>query len=126
MEVRLDKWLSVARIYKTRSQASRACALGRVRVNGLPAKAHRLLSVDDTIRVKKGAWEQILIVKRLWDKSLPKADARELFEDQSPPRPRLDAIDRILQRPPIVREKGSGRPTKKERRKLERIRRQDS
>ncbi len=117
--VRLDKWLQVARIFKTRSQAARACTLNRVRVNGLSAKPHRILSLEDRIEVELRDWQRILIVKGLRDKSVAKAEARLLYEDQSPPRPKLDPIERIMRQAPVSREKGKGRPTKKERRLLE-------
>lgn len=120
--VRLDKWLQVARVFKTRSQATRACALNRVRVNAMPAKAHRNLALEDRVEVEIGDWTRVLVVKELADKPLPKAEAPRLFEDLSPPRPQLDELERLMRRKPVVREKGKGRPSKKERRQLERLR----
>lgn len=121
MTVRVDKWLQIARIFKTRSQAANACKLGRVRVNGQPAKAHRALALDDRIIVAQGDWERILIVRELRDKPVPKAEAANLYEDHSPPRPRPDPLDRVLRAASMVREKGKGRPTKKERRQIKRL-----
>jgi len=120
--VRLDKWLQVARVFKTRSQATRACSLGRVTVNGAPAKAHRPLAVGDRIEVAQGDRRRILEVRVLRDRPVPKAEARELFEDHSPPPPPRDSLERLLARPPARRERGSGRPTKRERRHLDRLR----
>jgi len=120
--VRLDKWLQVARVFKTRSQATRACSLGRVTVNGAPAKAHRPLAVGDRIEVAQGDRLRILEVRVLRDRPVPKAEARELFEDHSPPPPPRDSLERLLARPPARRERGSGRPTKRERRHLDRLR----
>jgi len=120
MSVRLDKWLQVARAFKTRTQATRACSLGRVRVNGSVAKPHRNLALEDRVEFEKGDWPRVLIVKELWDRPLPKAEAARLFEDLSPPRPQLGLVERWLRRPPARRERGAGRPTKKERRELER------
>jgi len=120
MSVRLDKWLQVARMFKTRTQATHACELGRVRVNGLPAKPHKLLSVGDRVELAQGDWERVLIVKDLKDRPVPKAEAPLLYEDQSPPRPVPDPLERLLRRPPVLREAGSGRPTKKDRREIER------
>lgn len=121
--VRLDKWLHVARAYKTRSQATRACALGRVRVNGAKAKAHRNVQIGDRVEVEAlKDWTRILIVQELWDKPLPKAEAAKLFLDESPPRPELDPVARLMRRPAVVREAGAGRPTKRDRRKLDRLR----
>lgn len=120
IDVRLDKWLQVARVFKTRSQATRACNLSRVKVNGTTSKAHRSLSVGDRLEVEKGDWTHILEVKKLRDKPVPKAEARELYEDHTPPRPK-DPLDRLMRRPPVRRDKGAGRPTKKERRQLEKL-----
>ena len=120
MSVRLDKWLQVARVFKTRSQATRAVDLNRVRVNGQTAKPHRSLVVGDRIDVEVGDWNRVLIVKELRDKPVSKEEARTLYEDQSPPRPETDPVQRLLRRPPALRERGAGRPTKKERRDMER------
>ena len=120
--VRLDKWLQVARVFKTRSQAGRACSLGRVRVNGSSAKAHRPVAVGDRIETEKGRLPLVLIVRELRDRPVPKAEARELYEDLSPPPPPPDPVARLLRRPPNQREPGLGRPTKRERRRLDRLR----
>jgi len=120
MSVRLDKWLHVARMFKTRTQSTHACDLGRVKVNGQPAKPHRHLAPGDRIELEQGDWERVLIVKELKDKPVPKAEAATLYDDQSPPRPAPDPLARLMRRPPVLREAGSGRPTKKERRDIER------
>jgi ribosome-associated heat shock protein Hsp15 len=120
MSVRLDKWLQVARVFKTRTQATHAVDLNRVRVNGQTATPHRNLVPGDRIEVELGDWTRVLIVKELKDKPVPKEEARALYEDQSPPRPASDPLQRLMRRPPVLREKGAGRPTKKERRDMER------
>jgi ribosome-associated heat shock protein Hsp15 len=120
--VRVDKWLQVARVFKTRSQATRACSQGRVRVNGLRAKAHRALAIDDRVEVDFGETPRILVVKELRDRPLPRKEAHRVFEDHSPPRPRRDAIDRALEGPGVQRERGLGRPTKRQRREMNRFR----
>jgi ribosome-associated heat shock protein Hsp15 len=119
--VRLDKWLQVARVFKTRTQATHACTLGRVRVNGDRAKPHRHLHLDDKVEVDLGDWRRILIVRELRDRPVAKAEAAKLYEDLSGPRPVLDAIDRAMRRPPVKREKGLGRPTKQDRRAMEKF-----
>lgn len=121
-KVRLDKWLQVARVFKTRSKATDACNLNRVRVNGNPAKAHRNLALEDRVEVEFGDWTRILLVKELHDKTLPKAEAARVFEDLSPPKPQLDEFQKLLRRRPVERERGKGRPSKKERRELDRLR----
>lgn len=120
--VRLDKWLQVARVFKTRSQATRACNLNRVRVNDQSAKAHKNLALDDRVEVELGDWTRILVVKELHDKPLPKAEAARVFEDLSPPRPKPDELMRLMRRSPVERPRGLGRPSKKERRELDRLR----
>lgn len=120
MDVRLDKWLQVARAFKTRSQATRACNLSRVRVNDEIAKAHRRVAIDDRIEIQKGDWRQVLVVRELRDKPLPKKDAARLYEDLSPPKPAADPLARLMRAAPARRERGSGRPTKKQRREIER------
>ncbi|HEV7670925.1 MAG TPA: S4 domain-containing protein [Thermoanaerobaculia bacterium] len=122
MSVRLDKWLQVARMFKTRTQATHACEMGRVQVNGQDAKAHRHLSLGDRVELMQGDWQRIVIVRELVDRPVAKADAASLFEDLSPPRPELeiDPIRRLLRRPPALREGGAGRPTKRDRRDIER------
>ncbi len=120
--VRLDKWLQVARAFKTRSQATRACNLSRVKVNGATAKAHRQLALEDKVEVQFRDWTRVLVVKELRDKTLPKAEAARVYEDLSPPRPVPDELERLMRRRPVAREKGAGRPSKKERRELDRLR----
>jgi ribosome-associated heat shock protein Hsp15 len=120
MDVRLDKWLQVARAFKTRTQATRACTLGRVAVNGARAKPHKSLAVGDRVEITRGPWIQVLEVRELRDRPLPKAEAARIYTDLSPPRPEPAPLQRLLRRPPVQREKGAGRPTKKERRELER------
>ncbi|MGB3562231.1 MAG: S4 domain-containing protein [Thermoanaerobaculia bacterium] len=122
VRVRLDKWLQVARVFKTRSQATKACSLSRVRVNGQVAKPHRALALEDRVEVEKGDWTRVLVVKELRDKTLPKAEVPRIYEDLSPPKPQSDPWQRLLRRKPVTRERGTGRPTKKERREIDRLR----
>lgn len=121
MSVRLDKWLQVARMFKTRTQATHACDLGRVQVNGQTAKPHRQLALGDRVELSQGDWDRVLVVRELKDKPVPKAEAPGLYEDLSPPRPAPDPLARLMRRPLATREAGAGRPTKKERREMERF-----
>jgi ribosome-associated heat shock protein Hsp15 len=123
-DVRLDKWLQVARVFKTRTQATRACTLGRVSIDRQPAKPHRSLQIGDRLEIRFGDWTRILVVRELHDKPVAKALAREMYEDLSPPRPRLDLVDRIMREGAPQREPGTGRPTKRERRKIDQLRRE--
>lgn len=119
--VRLDKWLQVARVFKTRSQATQACTAGRVKVNGAVSKPHRPVRLADRLEIERDDWPRILIVEDVRDKPIPKAEARGLYTDITPPRPPLDPLAELLRRPPILREKGSGRPTKKDRRVIKKL-----
>jgi ribosome-associated heat shock protein Hsp15 len=118
--VRIDKWLHVARVFKTRTLAAKACDLSRVRVNGAAVKPHRELRPGDRVEAEVTRdWTRVLVVRELADRTLPKAEVPRLFEDLSPPRPAADPYLRALRRPPVQREKGAGRPTKKQRRAIE-------
>ena len=120
MGVRVDKWLHVARVFKTRTQATHACDLSRVRVNGVAVKPHRSLVIGDRVEAEvTPEWTRILVVRELAERTLPKAEVPRLFEDLSPPRPTADPLLRLMRRPPVAREKGAGRPTKKERRLMD-------
>ncbi len=120
MDVRIDKWLFVARVFKSRSLAAKACELSRVRVNGVAVKPHRLLALGDRIEAEVlPDWTRVVVVRELADKTLPKVEVPRLFEDLSPPRPAADPLARLMRRPPALRDKGTGRPTKKQRRAME-------
>lgn len=123
MQVRLDKWLQVARVFKTRSQATKACNLSRVRVNGQTVKPHRHLAIGDEVEIEIRDWTRRLVVRELRDKPLPKAEVSRLFDDLSPPRPEPDPWARWMRQSPSRRATGLGRPTKKDRREIDRWRR---
>ena len=113
-------------MFKTRTRATRACSASRVRVNGLIAKPHRLLAIGDRVEFAHGDWSRLLEVVELRSKPLPKAEAARVYLDHSPPRPEPAepaASERGEKRQSWGREPGLGRPTKKERRELEKWRR---
>jgi ribosome-associated heat shock protein Hsp15 len=116
--VRLDKWLWAARFYKSRSLAQAACDGGKVDVNAQAAKPSRMIRAGDRIQLTVGEWRREIVVKELTARRGPAAAARGLYEDLSPPPP-----PRPL-RPPkaVVRARGLGRPTKRERRLHDRLR----
>ncbi len=123
MSVRLDKWLQVARVFRTRNQATKACAASRVRVNDTLAKPHRGLTVDDVVEISFRGYVRRLEVRELRDRPLPKAEAARLFEDITPPelaRPLRKAKGETVPRA-AAREPGLGRPTKRDRRKIDRL-----
>jgi len=85
-EVRLDVWLDVACLFKTRSEAQKACRGGKVDLNGQSGKPHRAVHVGDQLRITRAAGRrQLILVKALAEQHLPKAEARLLYEDVTPP-----------------------------------------
>ncbi len=114
--VRVDRWLYAARIFKSRTLATAACVGGRVKVNQTHAKAHHPLKVGDEIRTGMPSAERILIVAKLAAKRLSAPLARDLYEDRSPP-----PLDTRLAS--AQRDRGAGRPTKRDRRALQKLKR---
>lgn len=122
--VRLDTWLDVACIFKTRSQAQTACLRGRVEVNGDRGKPHRAVRPGDTIRIQiPGGRRRIIEVLELESTNVPKTRARELYADHTPPPTPQEIELRKMQRlsAPPRRIRGSGAPKKRERRDLRRL-----
>ncbi|HEY3220045.1 MAG TPA: RNA-binding S4 domain-containing protein [Gemmatimonadales bacterium] len=117
--VRVDRWLWAARFYKTRALAAAAVAGGKVQVNGSRAKPAKQLHVGDSLRVRVGPYDWILTVRAVTGRRGSARDAQLLY-DESPEgranRERLAEAHRIAPTPTY---QGKGRPTKKDRRKLE-------
>ena len=115
--VRVDAWTWAIRIYPTRSAASAACKAGHVKVNDANAKPSLPVRPGDTVRAYTPAGERIVVVTGLIDKRTSATIAALHYEDHTPPPPPKE------ERPArIVREPGSGRPTKRDRRLTERLR----
>ena len=115
--VRIDKWLWAARAFKTRSIAADACDGGKVDVNGEAAKPAKHVRAGDRIEITVPNGRRILKVIALGERRGPAAEARLLYEDLTPPAP-----PRARQAPPPFRSPGAGRPTKRERREIDRLR----
>ena len=113
---RLDVWLWSVRLFKTRSLATQACRAGHVRLNGAPVKAAQAVRVGDRVSVKRPGWQQEFEVRRLILKRVGAPMAAECYIDHSPPRPAELSV------PVARRDRGAGRPTKKDRRELEKLR----
>jgi ribosome-associated heat shock protein Hsp15 len=97
--VRLDVWLDVACLFKTRSEAQRACKVGRVTVNGMVAKPHRELRVgDELVIARPGERRQIVVVRALADRHVARAEARGLYDDRTPPPSPSEVERRRLER----------------------------
>ncbi len=117
--VRLDVWLDIACLFKTRSEAQRACKGGKVNVNGVAAKPHRDVRVGDELVITRPLGRrQVVVVRTLADKHLRKADSRMLYDDRTPP-PRPEEIEaRRLERLFQAARRRAGRPDKRVRRQL--------
>lgn len=120
MTVRVDKWLWAVRVHKTRTSATAACNAGRVRVNGEVAKPATKINIGDMVETRRGDRTIAYRVTRLIEKRVGASKAQECFDDHSPPAP--PRSDPMPLPPGGARERGSGRPTKRERRQLDRLR----
>ena len=118
----LDKWLWYARFFKSRSLATKFCAAGRLRVNGaVVSKAHHRLKVGDVLTFPKARHIRVVRVVDLGSRRGPAAEAQALYDDLQPPQPRKKNETRPLAA--ARRERGAGRPTKRERRETDRFKR---
>ena len=123
-DVRLDTWLDVACLFKTRSEAQKACKNGKVTVNGTVAKTHRVVKIGDELEINRPMGrKQLITVLGVAETHVPKAEARLLYEDRTP-KPtaaeievrRLERIYRAAATPPT-------RPERDMRRTLRRLKR---
>ena len=122
--LRLDIWLDVACLFRTRSEAQKACKNGKVDVNDQPAKPHRELRPGDVLSISRplGRRQQV-VVKALADRHIAKAEARELYEDITPP-PTPEEVEarqvaRLMR--PFLRAAPAGAPDKRQRREIRRL-----
>ena len=116
-QVRLDKWLWAARFFKSRSLAAAACEGGKVDVNSHAAKPAKLVRPGDLLRITLLGGKRLIKVLALADRRGPALRAQLLYEDLTPPPP----PEPIPTPQPVYRPRGAGRPTKRERRLLERV-----
>ena len=112
----MDRWLWAVRLTKTRSDAAASCRGGHVRVNDRPAKPATTVSPGDEVRVRVGDRLKVVEVVRVIQKRVGAADAATCFIDRTPAPPPETLI------PVARRERGAGRPTKRERRVLDKFR----
>jgi ribosome-associated heat shock protein Hsp15 len=115
--VRVDSWVWAVRLTKTRSLAAAACRGGHVRVNGDKAKPAQAVRIGDEVRVREGGVERIVIVRRLIVKRVGASVAIECFDDLTPKPVATAEVPAA-----VIRERGAGRPTKRDRRVLDRLR----
>jgi ribosome-associated heat shock protein Hsp15 len=119
--MRLDLWLDIACLFKTRSEAQKACKGGKVDVNGQAAKPHREIKPGDEIVISRPLGRrQRVAVRELAEHHVPKTDARELYVDLTPaPSPEeLEARRLARLARPFIRPANAGAPDKRERRAL--------
>ena len=121
-EVRIDKWLWAARFFKTRSLASHACELGRIASNGQRAKASREVRVGDVLQVKTDAGEFQVEVLLLSDMRGPAAVAQTLYRETEASRELRRKMAEERKATPHFEGAWGGKPTKRDRRKLDRLR----
>lgn len=115
--LRIDKWLWFARVVKTRGAAAALCEDGSVRLNGTRIdQAHRPVRIGDVLTIALPGRVKVLRVVLLAARRGPFSEARHIYEDLSPEPPRIELPSPVAERQP-----GSGRPTKAERRRLDRL-----
>ncbi len=117
---RIDKWLWSVRIFKTRSLASSMCKSGRVRINDKTAKAASSVEIGSVIQVKKNGFNLEFLVQKVIDKRVSATLAEPCYINKTPEAEMNKYKDWFIGKAqPEYREKGSGRPTKRERRDLD-------
>ncbi|MFF8874047.1 RNA-binding S4 domain-containing protein [Streptomyces massasporeus] len=115
--VRVDSWIWSVRLVKTRSMGATACRGGHVRVNGERVKPAHGVRVGDEVRLRHEGRERVVVVTRLIRKRVGPPVATQCYIDNSPPPPPREAVA-----PAGIRDRGAGRPTKRDRREMERLR----
>ncbi|WP_448720722.1 RNA-binding S4 domain-containing protein [Microbacterium natoriense] len=114
---RIDSWLWAVRAYKTRSAATTACRAGHIRLNGDKVKAAQHVRIGDEVRIRISGFDRILIVRQILVKRVGAPVAALAYEDRTPEREPQAALG--------LRDRGAGRPTKRERREIDRLRGRD-
>lgn len=118
--VRMDQWLAAVRIFKTRSQAAEACKKGKILVNDMDVKPSHVVKIGEIVGVKNGPIIRTFLVKGLLQKRVSAKIAIEMVEETTAPG-EIEKLRLFRSNYFAYREKGSGRPTKRERRKIDRL-----
>jgi ribosome-associated heat shock protein Hsp15 len=113
---RVDAWLWSVRVFKTRSAATAACRAGHVKVNGDRAKAAQPVRAGDEVRIRISGFDRVLEVRTTLVKRVSAVTAAESYIDNSPPLPTPEEVALAPRR-----DRGAGRPTKRERREIEKL-----
>ena len=119
--VRLDKWLWAARFFKTRGLAADAVDGGKVHLNGSRAKPAKLVQVGDTLRLRIGPYDWFVTVRAVTERRGPPRDAQLLYDETAEGRAARERLAQAHKIAPAPTYQGKGRPTKKERRDIERL-----
>lgn len=122
-KVRLDRWLWAARFFKTRTLAATAIDGGKVQVNGVRVKRAAQIGAGDEVRIRKPPYEFVLEVLRASEHRGPAAEAQQLYRETDVSVRARETLHEQLRLQPHVAFEGKGRPTKKDRRDLDRLRR---
>ena len=117
---RIDKWLWAVRIFKTRALASKACTGGKVKIDSTAVKATRNIKKNDIIQVRKGVVKYLYKVRKNAEKRMGAKLVPEFLEDITP-KEELAKLKTAQKQPIQTREKGQGRPTKRERRMMDKL-----
>jgi ribosome-associated heat shock protein Hsp15 len=115
---RVDKWLWAARFFKTRSLAADAVEGGKVHLNGARTKPSHALRVGDELKVRRGPYESIIIVRDLSEHRGPASEAQKLYEETEESKKAREAVATQLRLERGPASESSGRPTKKDRRDI--------
>ena len=118
---RIDKWLWAVRIFKTQAMATEACAGGKVKINDTAVKASRKIQAGDVIQVRKGVAKHLYCVLKIAEKRMG-AKLVPNFLDDITPDEELAKLKSSQKQSIQIREKGQGRPTKRERRMMDQLR----
>ena len=121
--VRIDKWLWAARFYKTRGLSAEAIDAGKIEVNGERSKRSRLVQAGDRIRIRSGPFEHIVLVRGVSERRGSASIAQALYEEEPESRKAREAMAAHVKAMNANTGYESGRPTKKDRRDIERVRR---
>jgi len=125
-KVRLDKWLWAARFFKTRSLAADAIEKGKVEVNGERAKRAKQLQAGDSLRIRLGPYNHVVTVRALSERRGPASVAATLYEESAEARRAREAMQLQVKVAQSVPGYERGRPTKKDRREIEKMRRREA
>ena len=125
LKVRLDKWLWAARFFKTRALAATAIETGKVELNGERAKRAKQLQVGDSVRIRIGPYHHLVTVRAVSENRGPAPVAAKLYEETEESRKAREAMNMQVKIARSVPGYDRGRPTKKDRRDIERVKRKD-